>query len=157
MTCLLSHQELELEWLERHCLRVLPGATDFANSTSSLFGALKETFDFQVSRELNTRKWGAQLIQAFQVSFSGNFSMNQGRTVLLISCVLCLEIQNHSGVTSHHRPTACGTSLSTSCRCGARVAPWWLTALLGSVPLWTRTCCCRRRFWSFGIEIWRFF
>lgn len=41
-------QELESEWLERHCLRVLPGAKDFANSTSSLFGALKETFDFQV-------------------------------------------------------------------------------------------------------------
>jgi hypothetical protein len=42
---------LEVEWLERHCLRVLPGASDFANSTSSLFGALKETFDFQAAAE----------------------------------------------------------------------------------------------------------
>eukprot|EP00435_Cladocopium_sp_Y103_P074799 s114_g51.t1 len=46
-------KELELEWLERHCLRVLPGASDFANSTSSLFGALKETFDFQADSVRN--------------------------------------------------------------------------------------------------------
>lgn len=45
--------ELESEWLERHCLRVLPGAKDFANSTSSLFGALKETFDFQADSVRN--------------------------------------------------------------------------------------------------------
>ena len=54
-TCRLGQkfQELESEWLERHCLRVLPGAKDFANSTSSLFGALKETFDFQVGSPAN--------------------------------------------------------------------------------------------------------
>ncbi|CAK9110029.1 1 [Durusdinium trenchii] len=46
-------KELELAWLERHCLRVLPGAPDFANSTSSLFGALKETFDFQADSVRN--------------------------------------------------------------------------------------------------------
>ncbi|CAK9105380.1 unnamed protein product, partial [Durusdinium trenchii] len=46
-------KELELAWLERHCLRVLPGAPDFANSTSSLFGALKETLDFQADSVRN--------------------------------------------------------------------------------------------------------
>ena len=50
-----SSKELELEWLERHCLRVLPGAPDFANSTSSLFGALKETFDFQAAEDCAMR------------------------------------------------------------------------------------------------------
>ncbi|CAE8594116.1 unnamed protein product [Polarella glacialis] len=38
---LLSH------WMDSHCLRVLPGAKQFAEATSSLFGALHERFDFQ--------------------------------------------------------------------------------------------------------------
>ena len=34
--------------MDHHCLRVLPEAANFACTTASLFGALQETFDFQV-------------------------------------------------------------------------------------------------------------
>jgi hypothetical protein len=39
--------QLEEMWLRHSCLRVLPGAKEFASATSSLLAALHETFDFQ--------------------------------------------------------------------------------------------------------------
>ncbi|CAE8697970.1 unnamed protein product [Polarella glacialis] len=40
-------KELLAAWMQSHCLRVLPSATIFAESTASLFSALRDTFDFQ--------------------------------------------------------------------------------------------------------------
>ena len=114
----LESEELELEWLERHCLRVLPGASDFANSTSSLFGALKETFDFQVGGCGHT-KWR-----------------------LCFVCFMWLVLVFQLSPT--RRLTVSEINTNIFCRFGALLAPWWPTAVLGMDQMSTRGCFCRR-------------
>lgn len=76
-------QQLEAEWIERHCLRVLPGAAEFANSTSSLFGALKESFDFQIDSVRNQFEhllslWRSQCAMVADRSMGEGASINEG-------------------------------------------------------------------------------
>jgi len=40
-------QSLEDSWLQGYCLRVLPGASDFARSSASLLSSLRVSFEFQ--------------------------------------------------------------------------------------------------------------
>lgn len=76
-------QQLEAEWIEGHCLRVLPGAAEFANSTSSLFGALKESFDFQIDSVRNQYEhllslWRSQCAMVADRSMGEGASINEG-------------------------------------------------------------------------------
>ncbi|CAJ1416044.1 unnamed protein product [Effrenium voratum] len=73
-------KELEMEWLQKNCLRVLPGASDFANTTSSIFGALKESFDFQADSVRNQYEHFLSLWRS-QVAMVADRSVGQGASV----------------------------------------------------------------------------
>ena len=130
-------QQLELEWTERHCLRVLPGAGEFANSTSSLFGALKESFDFQVDSVRNQYEhllslWRSQCAMVADRAMGEGSSVNEG--IMLQEALDDGRVEFHSASSGPACSSACLLLFCLPCKgCGRTLLrnDGWVPALAG--------------------------